>query len=114
MPTGGSGSATGRRIFGELFETRPDVYLAVCAPPCRPLTDTGDAIRWNAGKEEHFTLEIAREDLGDLSPQRPDDEVEGGFSLDRGALTIGKRDGFAIPRLPGFRLGGTHRCAGPP
>ncbi|MCZ8121746.1 MAG: C25 family cysteine peptidase [Microcystis sp. LE18-22.4A] len=92
--------------FRELFECKPDIYLSIYAPPYRFLVDTKDAIRWEAGTEEHFELEIEREILGDMAPSRPDDQVEGGISLPAGVLHIEKRDNFDIPKLPSFRTGG--------
>ncbi|MCB9301179.1 MAG: hypothetical protein H6566_11060 [Lewinellaceae bacterium] len=89
--------------FKELFENRPDIYLAIYAPPMRLLLDTKGAVRWEASNQEHFDLEIDRETLGDLSPTLPDDAVEGGVRLSKDALAIQKRDGFDLPKLKSFR-----------
>ena len=89
--------------FKELFENRPDIYLAIYAPPMRLLLDTKGAVRWEASNQEHFDLEIDRETLGDLSPTLPDDAVEGGVKLSKDALAIQKRDGFDLPKLKSFR-----------
>jgi hypothetical protein len=92
--------------FRDLFERKPDIYLAIYAPPSRFLVDTRDAIRWNAGKDETFELGIARKLLGDQSPVRPDNQVETGIALPKGFLKIEKRGGFDVPRLPGFSTTG--------
>lgn len=45
--------------FRDLFETRPDVYLRIFDPSGRrELLSTEEAVRWNAGAEESFELEI--------------------------------------------------------
>ncbi len=90
--------------FRELFDVRPDIYLAVYAPPMRLLLDTKGTVRWEASNQEHFELEISREVLGDLSPALPDDKVEGGVRLPKDALKIRKRDGFDMPNLKSFRF----------
>ncbi|MHC4363710.1 MAG: C25 family cysteine peptidase, partial [Planctomycetota bacterium] len=63
---------------------------------------------------EHFELEIDRETLGDVSPERPDDQVVGGLALAEDALKIIERDVFDIPVLPGFRTGGLPGAPGLP
>ncbi len=92
--------------FRELFEGKPDIYLVIYAPPSRVLLDSTESVRWAASRHEHFDLEIDRETLGDSSPTRPDDQVEGGISIKEDELIVEKRDGFDIPRLPGFMTGG--------
>jgi hypothetical protein len=92
--------------FRELFEAKPDIYLTIYAPPFRLLIDTEKAVRWGATDHEVFELEIDRETLGDISPSRPDDVVEGGISLPKNALIVEKRGGFDVPKLPGFSTGG--------
>ncbi len=92
--------------FRELFEKKPDIYLAVYAPPLKLLIDTTDAVRWRASEHEHFELDIEREKLGNMAPTRPDDEVEGDISLKREDVTITKRNGFDIPKIPRFVTGG--------
>jgi hypothetical protein len=93
--------------FRELFEGKPDVYLSVYAPPCRFLMDTKESVRVEASEQEHFELEIDRETLGDVAPTRPDDQVEGGISIPPDKVRLEKRDGFDIPNLAGFTLGGS-------
>jgi hypothetical protein len=93
--------------FRELFESKPDIYLSVYAPPWRLLIETTDTVRWGASEHEQYELTIAREMLGNLSPTRPDDEVEGGLSLLQDAVRIEKRHGFDVPKLPRFMTGGT-------
>lgn len=88
--------------FAELFESRPDIYLVVYAPPYRRLVDTKDSVRWAASEHEEFELLIDREKLGDLSPARPSHVLEGGVSLGKDALIVEQRDGFDIPRIESF------------
>lgn len=92
----------GEHDFRELFDKRPDIYLAIYAPPSRLLVETKKHVRWNAGKDEDFQIELTRESLGDHAPSRPDDEVEGGVSLPKDALRLERRGAFERPRLPGF------------
>ncbi len=95
--------------FSELFESKPDIFLSIYAPPCRFLIDTKSSVRWGATESEHFDVEIDRDILGPIAPSRPDDEVEGYALVPLNQVVIKKRDGFDIPKLPGFSLGG-----GPP
>ena len=92
----------GEKDFRELFEKRPDIYLAVYAPPCRLLLETKQQIRWSAGRAEHFELELAREALGGHAPTLPDDQVEGGLALDENAVRIERRGDFELPRIFGM------------
>ena len=56
--------------FRELFEKKPDIYLAIYAVPGRLILDTEEAIRWNVDAHEHFEFEIDRKTLGDAAPGR--------------------------------------------
>ena len=94
------------RDFRELFDARPDLYLAVYLHPCRFLLDTQEAIHWAASSHEHFDLSIPQELLGDHSPSRPDDEVTGGMPLRPGRVRLQRRGDFDVPTLPGFIVGG--------
>jgi hypothetical protein len=65
-----------RRDFADLFESRPDIYLAVYASPDRRLIDTQERVRWAASEHEEFEIIIDRETLGNLSPARRRDDDE--------------------------------------
>ncbi len=95
-----------KKDFSELFETKPDIYLSLYAPPCKFLMNTRDSVCWNASECENFNLEIDRETLGPLAPSLPDDEVEGRVLISADDVVIERRDGYDRPRLPGFALDG--------
>jgi len=96
----------GEKDFRELFERKPDIYLTLYAAPCRLLLDTKKQVRWNAGKAEHFEIEIDRDTLGDSAPSGPDDEVQGGVAFAKDAVRFERRGEFAMPRLSGFSTQG--------
>jgi len=107
--TGSDGSFEIRYLrsdFGGLFETKPDIYLSVYAPPLRWLTDTKESVRWNAGADERFSIVLDRAVLGSHSPAGPADRVESRLKLPSGALKIVDRAGFDFPVLPGFKTRG--------
>jgi hypothetical protein len=56
--------------FRELFDTRPDIYLSIYAPPFQHLMDTRETVRWGASEREYFEIEIPRAVLlGDSTGQ---------------------------------------------
>jgi V8-like Glu-specific endopeptidase len=57
-----------RKDFRELFEGEPDVYLAVQTPHRTELVRTDGCVRWAASAGESFDIAIARDVLGDWSP----------------------------------------------
>ncbi|HEX6098810.1 MAG TPA: C25 family cysteine peptidase [Thermoanaerobaculia bacterium] len=87
--------------FRELFERRPDVYLSLYESPGKFLLHTKDAIRWNAGTDETFEVQIDR---------RPatlqDNQAGASLGLPKSALKIEDRGGFSVPRIAGFATGG--------
>jgi hypothetical protein len=48
------------RAFQEIFDKRPDIYLRIKTPDGRLFHTTKDNVRCEAGKEEHFIVEIPR------------------------------------------------------
>lgn len=63
--------------FQELFEKHPDIYLNIYASaavkdPSRtkdtPIYSTKKHVRWNAGRREHFIVEIPHNQLGEDAP----------------------------------------------
>jgi len=63
--------------FQELFEKRPDIYLVIYGSATTrdpgvagdmPIYTTKRSIRFNAGRQEHFVIEIPREQLGSDAP----------------------------------------------
>lgn len=63
--------------FREIFESRPDIYLEIYGRATaqdpgrtgdRPIFTTRSAVRFNAGRNEYFVVEIPRGDLGAEDP----------------------------------------------
>ncbi len=92
--------------FAELFEQKPDLYLTIFQPPLRRLMDTRDCVRWGASTREVLEIEIPRRLLGFASPSLPVDRVEGGIRLSAKRLVVERRQGFDVPTLKGYELGG--------
>jgi hypothetical protein len=87
-----------------LFDRKPALRLFVYAPPRRLLMATKEAIAW--GASEHVELTVERDSLRSTSPELPEDIVEGGLALERDSAGLRKLDGFDVPHLPAFALGG--------
>jgi hypothetical protein len=87
--------------FRELFERRPDVYLSLYDGPGKFLLHTKDAIRWNAGTDETFEVQI---DRGPSSAKG--NEAGASLGLPKSALKIENRGGFVVPRISGYATGG--------
>ena len=47
-----------QRAFGDLFESKPDLYLKVTDNKGRILYNSKDAVRFDAGREEVFEIQI--------------------------------------------------------
>jgi hypothetical protein len=57
--------------FRDFFERKPDIYLKILTPDASKLLhSTADAVRWEAGRIEHFDVRIPRRKLGKLAPKR--------------------------------------------
>ena len=90
----------------DLFKSPPEIFLRIFTQPFRFLMDTKEKMQWGARDEEKIELEIPREQLGPLSPSRPDGIVEAGINLTKNDLKIEKEGMLDVPRLPGWDNGG--------
>lgn len=55
--------------FQELFEKHPDIYLVIYGSARdNPIYTTKQHVRFHAGRQEHFEIEIPREQLGSDAP----------------------------------------------
>jgi hypothetical protein len=67
--------------FNEFFDRRPDVYFKVFnADRSRVLHETRDAVRWNARRDESFTIRVPVDDLVGMDEEPSVDLFTGGDS----------------------------------
>jgi hypothetical protein len=66
--------------FREIFDSRPDIYLSIYAPPFQHLMDTRETVRWGASEREDFELKIPRAVLQGDSTGQPDRGIQETFS----------------------------------
>lgn len=93
--------------FRELFEGKPDVYLAIFSSTFRPIFDTKESTRWGANETEHFEIAIPRKNLQDDTPELSNEYIDARILVTERHLEIREVHGFSAPTLPGFSAGGT-------
>ena len=55
--------------FRELFEHKPDIYIAVYSATGRHITNTKKKVRWGASDNEYFDVAIERRSIELLRPE---------------------------------------------
>lgn len=89
-PRGEFEIVTEARDFRDFFERRPDMYLRIYATDRETvLYDSEDAVRWNAGADEVFDVEVPRDRLGEHAPVR-DVRLGGDGDTDRDDVAVGE------------------------
>lgn len=69
--------------FEDLFEKRPDLYLVIRSRDGRKIHSTKRRIRFNAGREEYFLIELSSVTLGELPAEKT---LVGGMEVDKQAF----------------------------
>lgn len=91
--------------FSELFESKPDIYLAIYSNTFEPIYDTSDCVRWGASESEHFEVLIPQDCLPD-TPDLSNDFVDAEILVTAKHIEIHDVNGYKVPKLPGFASDG--------
>jgi hypothetical protein len=83
----------------DLLKAPPEIFFRILAPPFRFLLDATQTFPWGRRPEEHIEIEIPRQQLGPISPARPDGIVEAAVNLTKADLKIDKAGIFDVPHL---------------
>ena len=90
----------------DMLKSPPEIFFRILAPPFRFLLDTAQTLQWGKRSEEQIEIEIPRQQLGSVSPSRPDGRVEAAVNLSRADLNIEKAGDFDVPRLADWENNG--------
>lgn len=83
------------------LEREPDLYLVVRTPDnARVLYSSADQVRQEAGKAEHYEIEIDKETLGELAPQPPRSAEEATAAREGGSATSSTRPDKPFEEIP--------------
>ncbi len=85
-----------------LLEGRPDIYLAVYAPPRRLLLKISRKLQPSEISPAPWLIEVSQKVLGPSIAKPRQNQVEGGLTLSARHLTLDNVHGFQLPRLQGF------------